>query len=389
MKRVSIKDVAKEAGVSAATVSYVLNRNPSETISAETASRVREAVARLGYVPNLNARSLSSRRSNLIGVLIPQTEPGKEFMFSNPFYGELLSAIEYTARKNGYHLLLSGTQKDQSYLSVAQNRGVDGIIIVGIYPGKNLEELRHINVPIVLVDSYVTDEAFHTIGINDREGARMATRHLIENGHRHIAFVSGSIREHGVNSKRYQGYCDALAEAGLGVDDMAVYSDSVSFEYGMEAAREYVRRGARQTAAFVAADVLAMGMVKGLLSLGKRIPDELSLVGFDDVYLSQMCNPSLTTVHQDIALKGSEAVNLIIDAASGQKGHMERILPLTLVKRDSVRRLGPCWSICRKALYPSRIAALPAIPVSPLRASSFAWTAARTRRTAFPRCGSA
>ena len=125
MKRVSIKDVAREAGVSATTVSYVLNRNPDETISAETTQRVLEAVRRLHYVPNLNARSLSSRRSNLIGVLIPQTEPGKEFMFSNPFYGELLSAIEYTARKNGYHLLLSGTQEDQSYVSVAQNRGVD------------------------------------------------------------------------------------------------------------------------------------------------------------------------------------------------------------------------------------------------------------------------
>ena len=165
MKRVSIKDVAREAGVSATTVSYVLNRNPDETISAETTQRVLEAVRRLHYVPNLNARSLSSRRSNLIGVLIPQTEPGKEFMFSNPFYGELLSAIEYTARKNGYHLLLSGTQEDQSYVSVAQNRGVDGIIIVGAYPGRNLEELRGMNVPIVLVDSYVKDAAFHTIGI--------------------------------------------------------------------------------------------------------------------------------------------------------------------------------------------------------------------------------
>ena len=99
MKRVSIKDVAREAGVSATTVSYVLNRNPDETISAETTQRVLEAVRRLHYVPNLNARSLSSRRSNLIGVLIPQTEPGKEFMFSNPFYGELLSANLYRLEK--------------------------------------------------------------------------------------------------------------------------------------------------------------------------------------------------------------------------------------------------------------------------------------------------
>ena len=158
---VSIKDVAKEAGVSVSTVSYVLNRTPTETISPETTQRVLDAVKRLNYVPNLNARSLSSRRSNLIGVLIPQTEPGKEFMFSNPFYGDLLSSIEYTARQHGYHLLLSGTQEDQRYLGIAQNRGLDGIILIGTYPGGNLNELKQIGVPIVLVDSYVKDDDFH------------------------------------------------------------------------------------------------------------------------------------------------------------------------------------------------------------------------------------
>ena len=319
MKRVSIKDVAREAGVSATTVSYVLNRNPDETISAETTQRVLEAVRRLHYVPNLNARSLSSRRSNLIGVLIPQTEPGKEFMFSNPFYGELLSAIEY-----------------QSYVSVAQNRGVDGIIIVGAYPGRNLEELRGMNVPIVLVDSYVKDAAFHTIGIEDREGARMATEYLLRKGHREVAFVSGSIREHGVNSKRYQGYCDAMAAAGIPINEDALYSQTVSYEYGVETADEFVRRGCKQTAAFVTADVLAVGLVKGLLQHGLRIPQDLSVVGFDDVYLSRICYPSLTTVHQDIARKGAEAVRLIMEAAAGAHERMECILPLTLVERDSV-----------------------------------------------------
>ncbi|MCI6377660.1 MAG: LacI family transcriptional regulator [Clostridiales bacterium] len=344
MKRVSIKDVAREAGVSASTVSYVLNCNPSETISAETTQRVREAAKRLNYVPNLNARSLSSRRSNLIGVVIPQTEPGKEFMFSNPFYGELLSAIEYTARTNGYHLLLSGTKEDQSYLNVAQNRGLDGVIIVGAYPGKNLAELRGMNVPVVLVDSYVKDETFHTVGNEDRQGARMATEYLLAKGHRRIAFVSGSIREHGVNSKRYQGYLDALLAAGIEPCEQALYSDTVSFEYGVEAANEFVRRGKKQTAAFVTADVLAMGMVKGLMQRGMRIPQDLSIVGFDDVYLAQMCYPSLTTVRQDISRKGREAVRMVIEAAAGNARKMECILPLELVERESVMewRGGAC-----------------------------------------------
>lgn len=345
MKRVSIKDVAKEAGVSTTTVSYVLNRHPGETISAETAQRVLDAAKRLNYVPNLNARSLSSRHTNLIGVVIPQTEPGKEFMFSNPFYGELLSAIEYTARKSGYHLLLSGTREDQNYASIAQNRGVDGIIIVGTYPGENLDALRTIGVPIVLVDSYVTGSGFHTIGIKDREGARMATQYLIDKGHRDIAFISGSIREHGVNSKRYQGYCEAMQAAGLCVSKDALYLGTVDHEYGQQAAESYVRRGKRQTAAFVTADILAMGFIKGLMEHNVRVPEEMSIVGFDDVYLAQMCYPSLTTVNQDIARKGQLAVQCILDTVENPGiGRIEHILPLTLTERDSVkeRSAGAC-----------------------------------------------
>ncbi len=338
LKRVSIKDVAKEAGVSASTVSYVLNSTPTESISPETARRVMDAVKKLGYIPNLNARSLSSRRSNMIGVLIPQTEPGKELMFSNPFYGELLSSIEYTARQHGYHLLLSGTKEDQDYLSIAQNRGVDGIIIVGTYPGENLNALKQLGVPIVLVDSYVKDEAFHTIGIEDREGARMATRYLIEKGHRQIAFVSGSIRENGVNIKRYQGYCDAMQSAGLSVDEQSIYSGTVDYDYGITAAKEYVARGKKQTAAFVSADVISMGLIKGLQQNHVRVPEDLSIVSFDDVYLARMANPALTTVHQDIGEKGKQAVQLILDAAGFKEHrHTECILPLSLVERESVR----------------------------------------------------
>jgi LacI family transcriptional regulator len=337
MNRVSIKDVAREAGVSTTTVSYVLNSTPTETISEETSKRVLAAVQKLGYVPNLNARSLSSSRSNLIGVLIPQTDPGKEFMFSNPFYGELLSSIEYTARQNGYHLLLSGTNEDQNYLSIARNRGLDGIIIVGTYPGENLNALKKLGVPIVLVDSYVNDDSFHTLGIEDKEGARIATRYLIEKGHRSIAFISGSIRENGVNIKRYQGYVDALKEAGLPVEDRAVYSGTVDYEYGLVAARQYLDRGRKQSAAFITADVISMGVIKGLKQNGLRVPEDLSIVSFDDVYLAKMCYPSLTTVHQDIGEKGRQAVQLVLEAArSKEHQHKECILPLRLVERESV-----------------------------------------------------
>lgn len=339
MTRVSIKDVAKEAGVSTTTVSYVLNQKASESISAETSERVWAAVRKLNYVPNLNARSLSSRKTNLIGVVIPQTEPGKEFMFANPFYGELLSSLEYTARQWGYHLLLSGPENDQSYINIARNRGVDGIVIVGSYPTKSLDELHQLSIPVVLIDTYVKDPVFHTIGIDDREGGRLATQYLLRHGHRKIAFVSGTVSGQGVNQKRYQGYLDALQAAGIVANEMWLYLRTIEFSSGIEAAAELLKRDEGITAAFATADLLGTGMVKGLHHLGKRVPDDFSIVGFDDVVLAQMCDPSLTTIHQDIAEKGRKAVEMIMTAVAGGAGKQECILPIRLVERESVKVL--------------------------------------------------
>lgn len=338
MKRVSIKDVAKAAGVSTSTISYVLNNKASETISPATQQRVREAVERLGYVPNQSARSLISRRSNLIGVIIPQTEPGKEFMFSNPFYGEFLSSVEYTARQNGYHLLISGTEANAGYLRIARNRGVDGVILVGTYPSGFIEELKQLGVPVALVDAYIKDPYFHTIGIDDRKGGYIATRYLLEKGHREIAFVSGVIKEHGVNDKRYQGYLDALREAGIEPDARRVYAGEVDYAYGIRAAQEMAARGLRETAAFCTADILAVGLVKGIRAQGRAVPEDVSVVGFDDVYLSEICDPSLTTVRQDIRLKGERAVQLLIHAQEREERETI-LLPIEIVERDSVRAL--------------------------------------------------
>ena len=159
-----------------------------------------DAAKRLNYVPNLNARSLSSRHTNLIGVVIPQTEPGKEFMFSNPFYGELLSASSILPVKAAITCFCPAPARIRTMRASRRTGAWTASSSWGTYPGENLDALRTIGVPIVLVDSYVTGSGFHTIGIKDREGARMATQYLIDKGHRDIAFISGSIREHGVNS---------------------------------------------------------------------------------------------------------------------------------------------------------------------------------------------
>jgi LacI family transcriptional regulator len=217
---------------------------------------------------------------------------------------------------------------------------VDGIIIVGPYPSEYMEELKQIGVPVILVDAYIKDEAFPAIGIDDRLGGLMATRYLLQKGHRRIAFVSGVLMKDGVIEKRYLGYRDALQEAGVPYEPDFVYAGSVGYEYGMQVAREMQARGNRETAAFVTADIMAMGFVKGQRMLGRTVPGDISVVGFDDLYLATICDPSLTTIRQDIQLKGETAAKMVIEANRKKEGKKQDILlPITLVERDSVRSI--------------------------------------------------
>ena len=338
-KRVTIKDVAREAGVSVTTTSYVLNENPKARISEETAERVREAAKRLHYVPRSSARTMINRESKLIGVIIPQTGSRNKLMFSNPFYGEFLSAVEHAIREQGYHLLLSGTGPHQDYSQVAQMRELDGIIILGTYPCDFLDEIKETGIPVVLVDAYVDDYYFHTVGNNDRYGGYIATKYLIEKGHQKIAFVSELLREKGVHEQRFQGYCDALKEANLPLKEEYFYTCDVAYDSCYKLAPELARRSNGETAAFVTADIMAMGLINGLTAMGWSIPDDLSVIGFDDVPLATMCLPNITTVHQDITAKGTIAAEVVIEAVKGI-AKRDIILPLHVVERDSVKTLG-------------------------------------------------
>lgn len=335
-KRITIKDVAKEAGVSVTTTSYVLNNNPKARIGDETAERVREAAKRLNYVARSSARTMINRESKLIGVIIPQTGSSNKLMFSNPFYGEFLSAVEHAIREQGYHVLLSGTGPNQDYSQVAQMRELDGIIILGTYPCDFLDEIKETGIPVVLVDAYVDDYYFHTVGNNDRYGGYIATKYLIEKGHQKIAFISEQLREMGVLEQRFKGYCDALKEANLPLNEEYLYACDVAYESCFNLAPELVRRNNGETAAFVTADIMAMGLINGLTTLGWSIPDDLSVIGFDDVPLATMCLPSITTVRQDITAKGTIAAEIVIEAVKGI-AKRDIILPLQVVERDSVK----------------------------------------------------
>ena len=338
MARSTLKDVAELAGVSAATVSYVLSGK--RTISEETKARVLEAIEQLDYVPDLTARGLSMRESKLIGVVVPQTEPGERLMFQNSFYSEVLGSIEYYARQKGYHILISATDANESYLTLAKQRNLDGIIVIGMYPDEFYHEMKKTQIPIVLIDSYCNDHYYHNIRIDDAYGSYLAARHLLEKGHRDIAFFAGQMKENGVMKKRLLGYQQALDEFHVEFRDEYVFEGQIDYQSGVELAGKLTEIAPGVTAIVAAADILAIGAVKGLYEAGKTVPGDYSVVGFDDLEISQYLTPGLTTVKQQISLKGQKAVDLLLKHIENPSlPKQEEILPLELVERGSVKKI--------------------------------------------------
>lgn len=338
MARATLKDVAKLAGVSTATVSYALSGK--RTISDETKQRIHDAIAQLDYVPDLNARSLSMRDSKLIGIVVPQTEPGERLMFQNSFYSEVLGSIEYYARQQGYHILISATDANESYLTLAKKRNLDGIIVIGMYPDEFYQQMKKTQIPIVLIDSYCNDHYYHNIRIDDAYGSYLATRYMLENGHTHIAFFSGQLKENGVMKKRLLGYQQALKEFEVPYRKEYVFEGQIDYNSGIELSNKLMQSGLSATGIVAAADILAIGAVKGLYEAGKNVPSDYSIIGFDDVEISQYMTPGLTTVRQQISLKGQKAVELLLKHIEDPTlPKQEEILPLQLVVRGSVKKL--------------------------------------------------
>lgn len=337
-RRATLRDVAERAGVTTATVSYILN--DKKTFPDETKQRVQAAITELGYIPNLSARTLTQRSSKLIGIVVPQTE-GSRLMFQNDFYSEILGSIEFHARQNGYHVIISATDANESYLRLARERNLDGIIVIGMYPDEFYRQMKQSHIPIVLVDSYCNDHYYHNIRIDDAYGSYLATSYVLSKGHRNIAFFSGQLKENGVMKKRLTGYRDALAEYEIPFDQRYVFEGKIDYTSGINAAERLLASDISATAVVAAADILAIGAMKGFYERGVRVPEDISVMGFDDLEISQYLTPGLSTIHQEISQKGEKAVELLINNIKEPNlTKQEQILPVQLIERGSVMRIG-------------------------------------------------
>ncbi|MGO4273157.1 LacI family DNA-binding transcriptional regulator [Paenibacillus sp. TAF58] len=338
MKKPTIKDVAKVAGVSAAAVSYALNGR-TDKVSNETIERIKKIIETLNYIPDFSARSLVKNQSKLIGIVIPQTESHKQLILENPFYSEMISGIEGKLREYGYHLLLSGVNQGESYLDLSVQRNLDGAIMMGIYPEQFYDGFKKINIPIVLIDSYINDSYFKRIGIDDEYGGYLATKYLIDKGHSNIGLVTGAIRKDGVVEKRFLGYKRAIREANFFYNPDYVFEESMSYEHGMAAGQLIANKFPEITAVFATGDMVAFGAIRSLMDMGKKVPEDISVIGFDDITMSKMFIPPLTTIRQNITEKGAIAAEHLINMIQGgaEQEANEIMLPLTIVERATVR----------------------------------------------------
>lgn len=337
-RRVTIKDVARLAGVSVATVSYALAGR--DKCSEETKQRVVRAVRELNYVPQAAARQLKRQRTQTVGILVPLLEgPGR--LEDNPFYWEFVSAAETEGRNSGYRVLIAQTAPDDS-LEFVVERNLDGLVILGAYPDYPvLAKARELNIPAVLVDSYLEGDWLQ-VRIDDYQGGYLATRHLIALGHRDVGMITGTRRRRGVHYERYLGFRAALVEAGLTERTEWVLEGPVSSEGGSRMARRLLSAADRPAAVFASADNLAYGVLTAARELQVAVPEQLSVIGFDDLPLSRHVVPTLSTIRQDIHGKGVEAIRLIV--RSYELGRVDPVVNqvgVELVTRDSTAPAHP------------------------------------------------
>lgn len=324
-RRTTIKQVALEANVSVATISRAL-QNP-EVVAPATLERVQAAIQKLGYFPNAQARNLRTERSWLIIALVPD--------IANPFFSEVIRGIERVAHANGYSVLLGDTEYDpareERYAQLVATRQADGIVTLLPHTPTICRSGR---LPIVNACEYVTDKAITSIYVDNVGGARAITDYLLLLGHRDIALING--RESPISSDRARGYRDALAARDIAPDERLIVSGDFGAESGVRAIETLLAGGAPFSAVFCSSDEMALGAIRGLRARGLRVPQDVSVAGFDDIQLARFFDPPLTTIAQPKSELGEEAMRMLLDLLNDPLTPVrKRMLPTELVIRGS------------------------------------------------------
>lgn len=331
MKRANIQEVAKMAGVSPSTVSRALNGFPG--ISEKTRQKVIEIAKKLNYKPNYRGQILTTKSTKNIGLLITD--------ITNPFFPELVRGAEETASESGYTILLGNTSesidKETSYLEFFSRGPVDGVIIsASRISNEHIISLAEEGLPIVVINRILEHPKISYVSTDMEKGGYIATKHLIELGHTKIAFINGPSHSEAAE-RRLSGYKKALAESKIRYDSKLVSFNVPVAESGYKEATRLLNTEDPPTAIFTYNDLMAFGVIRAVKDLGVRIPDDLSIVGYDDIFFSSFTDPPLTTIRQPKEKLGKKAVELLLKLMKGERQGI-LVEPELIIRNTTSRR---------------------------------------------------
>jgi LacI family transcriptional regulator len=327
----TIKDVARRAGVSPTTVSYVLTG--SRFVSPGTKARILDAIAELNYQPDQIARSLRAKRTMTVGMIVSD--------ITNPFYADIVRGVEDMLRDRHYSLILCNSdeapERELATLQLLSRKRIDGLILVAT--GANVEALRAASLsglPIVLVDRKLPGDWLDTVLVDDRQGAEIAVRHLLQRGHRRIGAIIGRTGISTTDSRRL-GYEAALREFGVAVDPALIQNGQSTARGGAAAAQALLALAPRPSAIFAANNVMTVGLFLAIKEHGLRCPQDIAVIGFDDTVWLSAFTPGVTTIAQPSYDLGERAAGLLLDRMTGQPPASPRVivLPASLIERES------------------------------------------------------
>ena len=337
---VTIKQIADSLGVSTATVSNVIHGH-LEKMSPETAQSIREQLEKYQYIPNMGARMLAKGGSEIVGVITNYPNREEKLALQDPFVSEMLGALENAIRSRGYFTMLYAAQNAAEIHRIAQTWNAMGLIIMGLQANQCRELMQVTDKPIVFVDCYFDrGEQYNNIGLNDQEGMYRLTKHLLSMGHRDILYIGDQPTLWGLDARRQAGHIEALAEADIAWSPeryFCIAKDRKRRPEDFDRLIGRLRRG-RDTAWMFISDYYAAEAMGYLYDQGLRVPEDISVTGFDDNILARMVRPRLTTVHQNVSKKADWAVKTLFGVVEGDlEAPFSLTLPTRVVKGQSVR----------------------------------------------------
>jgi LacI family transcriptional regulator len=332
----TIKDVARLAGTSTATVSRFMNS--SGYVKESTVERIKKAIEDLNYEPNhRHAKDFSnSTKSKLIALIIPDIR--------NPFFSELLHAIQEKARNEKYNVICCNSNNDILKISryFTELKGsVDGIIIAGEISSYHIDELSKNEIPVIVIDANTEDTSVHSISTNNRLGGKLATLHLIEQGYQRVAHLRGPLGT-STAEDRFQGYIDALNEKGVPYDPVLIQIGDFQSESGYEAMIRFLALSIPPDAVFVANDLMALGALEAINQKSLQVPNDIGIIGYDNIPLTNVIVPKLSTIQQPVSEIGIKAIESILRYINqpDEKIIKERLDPILKIRNTSIKKKG-------------------------------------------------